>query len=134
MKRQTLSLKMVVARCLVTFQPVAVKQHSFLLNEIPADFMVTADEKILSSLVFSIFNGVVGSTWNSCIRVSAKKFGGIVLLKFRNRNREIAYDTNRNGQHIILLTEKLGASIFSSDSTLKTGALTLSFPTISNVA
>ena len=126
METKFTSLYKLIARQLAVFQPLAVRQSSFIVNEVPADFRIMADEKTLSSLVHSMLSSVVSHSRNSCIRVSVKQFGNIILLKFRERKGEIVFDMNRT--NVMALTEKLGACIFMNDGRKKTNMLTLSFP------
>lgn len=123
-------LHKMIARHLAVFQPLAVKQNSFIVNEVPADFRIMADEKVLSSLVHSMLSSVVAGSRNSCIRVSIKQFGNIILLKFRDRSGEIVFDMHcgQNKINVISLAEKIGGSVFMNDSRKKTDMLTLSFP------
>lgn len=134
METQLISLKRMVSNFLIALQPLAARQSSFFINEVSEDFMIAVDKKELSSLLHFMLSSVVAHSRNSCIRISAKQYGNVALVKFRDQNEEMIYDMSRSRQQVISLTEKLGACIMSNNNNRKTGALTLSFPNVLNVA
>jgi signal transduction histidine kinase len=106
-----LSLKKLVSQILTHFQPAAVRHRSFLLNEIPDNFLVNADENILTSVIGSLFSAVINKSKNACIRVSAKTYNNIVVVNVRDSNNSITIRIPKELEEAQPLAEQLGGCI-----------------------
>ncbi len=65
------------------FKPEVTSNKSVFINEIPAHLELVADKQLLSSVLNKLFSVVASYTKDSCIRLSAKKYGNTVLIKLK---------------------------------------------------
>jgi hypothetical protein len=73
-------------RMLNHFLPVASMQHNLLVNEVPAELCIQSDRKLAASVLHAMVSGIVTQVENSCIRLSAKIFDGMILLSVTDGN------------------------------------------------
>src|SRR5258706_16054001 len=126
---KTICLNRLVARLLVSFQPVAVLQKSFIVNDIPAGFQVNADKGDLLSVISYLLSSVIRKSPNSCIRVSAKRYNNIVLLRLKETNTNINHTRTfeYNWQQVNHFAEKLGGCIVVNELLKTSPTVTFSF-------
>ena len=60
-----------VSRLITSLQPSAVKRNNILLNDIPRDLSVMADENTLAYVLSNLVNSAVSTTENRCIHIEA---------------------------------------------------------------
>src|SRR5262245_23557041 len=83
----TLALQTIVNRISAGSVSAATRKQSFIVNDIPADIQVNTDEQMLATVFGGLLNTVINYTENCCIRVSAKLYGGIVLISLKEIHR-----------------------------------------------
>lgn len=67
--------------CLVnTLQPKATSNKSFFINEIPEQLPLAADRQMLASVLGGLLSAIAYNTKDSCIRLTAKTYGNVVLV------------------------------------------------------
>jgi signal transduction histidine kinase len=85
---ENVSLHHLVDRLMVSFIPLAVSKHSFIINDIDARLNVQADEQVLAFIVGNMMINVINSSRSACIRIEAiKKPNGIQLRISNNGTR-----------------------------------------------
>ena len=83
------SLHHLVDRLMDSFLPLAVSKHSFIINDIDADFKVQADEQELAFVVGNMMISAIKHSKAACIRIDViRKYNGIQL---RIRNNGACY-------------------------------------------
>ena len=60
---------------------VAVMQKCFTLNDVPCGFYETTDENMRAIEINSLFEPVIRTTRDSCIKITAKRFNNIYTAK-----------------------------------------------------
>jgi glucose-6-phosphate-specific signal transduction histidine kinase len=121
-------LKQIINSLLLSYQPVAVKQNSFFVNEIPAEIAVETDKNTLITLLGSLFYVVARSSRNTCIRISARVYENVLLLYVKDNSSASNYNTISSLQHLQLLAEKLGGFFHLSGYDSKTTSIAFSLP------
>lgn len=124
---QTVSLNRLVAELIAQLQPLAVKQHSFILNDVPGDFHVKSDRSTLTMIMAALLNRVIGRTFKSCIHVSVKRINHIILIRVKASNSLDSHPPQQFWQKINQLAATIGGCIIENDLRKK-GTITLSFP------
>ncbi|MFI5133907.1 MAG: hypothetical protein ACHQEB_06195 [Chitinophagales bacterium] len=131
---RTIALDRMVTRLLPRFQPAAVRQKSFIINDVPPDFYVDTDKEILAAAISSLFVSFISRTHNSCIRVTAKRYNNIVLLRLKDANTGFTSVSDYNWQEARSLAAKLGGCVIIDDMYQKSATITLSFRCEANAA
>ncbi|HEY6505534.1 MAG TPA: hypothetical protein VIZ28_16280 [Chitinophagaceae bacterium] len=70
----------------------AAHNKSFIINDVPEDILIGADENLLASVLDNLMSEVIMHTENGCIRITAKLFGNVVLLHVKN-DGSLNYDS-----------------------------------------
>lgn len=97
---------------LVTGELDAVLQkESFIVNEVPGELVIAADEHMLARVLRGLLHTVVSNARNSCIRVAAKVYGDIVLVHVRDTRRADTKTITERLDEIQLLAEKVGGCV-----------------------
>ena len=121
-------LKQIINFLLLSYQPVAVKQNSFFVNEITPEVIVETDKEVLITLLGSLFYIMARCSRNTCIRISAKVYDHAMLLYVKDSNSANNYSVLSNLQHLQLLAEKLGGIFHLSGQDNKTTSIAFSLP------
>src|SRR5687767_10446598 len=64
--------------------PMAVHNKNFIINNIPVDLQLQANDSIVTSVLSKLFTTVIRHTQNSGIMISAKVYGMVVLVQVRS--------------------------------------------------
>jgi len=97
---------------LVTGELSAVLQkESFIVNEVPGELVIAADEKMLAGVLKGLLHIVVSNAKNSCIRVAAKVYGDIVLVHVRDTRRSDNRTIMQRMEEIQTLAGKVGGCV-----------------------
>lgn len=127
------SLNRLVARLVAQMQPIAVKQQSFILNDVPGDFHVKADSNTLTMIVAALLNWVIGRTYKSCIRVSVKQINNTILIRVKDPSSLTNHSSEPFWQEMNLLAAKIGGCIIENEIRKKS-TITLSFAALKEAA
>jgi len=65
------SIHQLVSKLITSLQPLAVKRNNILLNDIPRDLSVNADQNTIAYVLSELVNSAVNSTENECIHIEA---------------------------------------------------------------
>ena len=76
------SLYNLVSKLITSLQPLAVRRNNILLNDIPKDFSVSADQNTLAYVLSQLANNAVSSTENQCIYIQAVRQDDNSVLTF----------------------------------------------------
>ncbi|MEJ0101814.1 MAG: hypothetical protein WDO19_04285 [Bacteroidota bacterium] len=68
--------------------PSAISRNSFIINDIPAETNLFADESLVAHILSSLLNNTVGSSHNGCIRVSAKQEDNHIIISVKDNNND----------------------------------------------
>lgn len=65
-------------------QPLAIKRHNIILNGIPKEMVIEAEETTLASVLRSLICNAINSMRNACIHIVALYQGGQVSFSCSN--------------------------------------------------
>ena len=88
--------------------PAAVRKNNFIINDIPKNFVIDADEQIIASLLKGFVEEGITSSSNNCIRIGANCSGNFVVLCIKETNHASHYNQLQNLQSQI---ESVGGHI-----------------------
>lgn len=83
---QVSNLNDVVDRVVKTLLPKASENKSFFVNDIPDHFQLGKDAHVIASVLGGLLSTVVSCAKDSCIWLSAKLYGNVVLVHVKNSN------------------------------------------------
>ena len=107
----TFYIKPVISQLLRSYQPVAVRQQSFFINDVPGDIAITADKNIFCTLLGSVLYMAGRCRRNTCIRVGANISNGIIWISIKDSSVLKSYTMLLGFEHLHLLAGKLGGNI-----------------------
>ena len=67
-----------------TFIPTASSNKSFFVNDIPARLPLATNQQMLASVLSGLLSAIVTHAKDSCIRLSAKIYGNVVLVQVKD--------------------------------------------------
>jgi hypothetical protein len=83
---QRTNLNDTVDRVVKTLLPKASKNKNFFVNDIPDHFQLGKDAHVIASVLGGLLSTVVSYAKDSCIWLSAKLYGDVVLVHVKNSN------------------------------------------------
>jgi hypothetical protein len=128
------SLHHLVENITSSHSPAAQKNKSFFINDVPAGIEVTSDEDLLASVLSGLMNIVVNHTQNSCIRITAKSYGNVVLLHVKDDGC-VSYDSiSQTLSRMQSMAEKLGGYVGFTSYRNKLTTIAFSFLNQTSIA
>ena len=79
-----MSLHHLVNRLSESLEPAVRRNKNLILNNIQEDICPEINENMVASVLSRLMNLVILHTENSCIRISAKTFGNVVLIHVKD--------------------------------------------------
>jgi len=131
---KTICLNSLVEQLVSQFQSLALRQGSFVVNNVAADFYVSTDKNNLATVISSLLSSVISGGRDSCIRVSAKRFNNIILFHLQDSNSAFTKDADRDWHEVNMLAGKLGGCIIEDEVRKKHATITFSFRSLANAA
>lgn len=122
------NLHRLVGLAVGNLMPTAVQKNSFIVNEVPREFLIVTDENLLASILDSLLSIVVNYSKHSCIRISAKEYDDIIFVSVRENGSFSSYADNGNLEHVKLLAKKMNGSVSFEKEEEKFTTILLSFP------
>jgi len=109
--RVKISLHKLVSELTQSLLPAMVKRRSLVLNEIPRDLFIVADENMMAYVLWSLLNGVLQSTQNECIHIEALTVSDHLLIRIKDAGTYFHHAISRQYRQVQQVAEKLGGSI-----------------------
>lgn len=120
-----------LTNCLVnTLQPKATSNKSFFINEIPEQLPLAADRQMLTSVLNGLFSIVVSNTKDSCIRLTAKSYGNVVLVQVKESPNLNINAIESEVRKLQPLAEKMRGSVSVTSQRKKLTTITFGFPNL----
>ena len=112
----------------------AVEKNSFIVNEVPHEFQIANNEKLLASILESLLATVVNISAGSCIRVRAKEYDDIMFLSVRDNSSLESYTANDKLEEVQVLARKINGSIRVERIDNKFTTISVTFPNLPKAA
>jgi len=133
-QQEGITLQTLVSRLVAGIVPVAVRGNNFLVNDIPAGLQVHADAAMVTTVLDNLFTSIVPYVQNSCIRITAKVYGNVVLVQLRDHTGINSYFIEQHLTASQPMAEKMGGYIGVTSQRDKETTIVFSFPNIRAVA
>lgn len=105
------TLHHLVDRLANSLAPAAKRNRNHIINNIQADICSHVDENMVAGVLSRLLSAVIMHTENSCIRISAKTFGNVVLIHVKDDGC-LSYDSiAHNLNEMQSLAEKAGGFV-----------------------
>ena len=130
----TKNLHQLVSVAIGDLMPTAVQRNSFIVNEIPREFQIASDEKILATVLNSLLGGVVSHTKHSCIRIKAKEYEDVIFVSVKDNSVFSKYADIGNLKQVQLLAKEMNGSVIIRKIEDKFTSILLSFPNFPKAA
>lgn len=122
------NLHNLVNRLAGNYLPLAVNNHSFFVNDVPADLPVENNGQRIASVISRMLSIVASHVKNTCIRLSAKKYGHITILEIQESGTINSYALASDLQVVHLLAEHIGGRLSISIPKPDNTTISFSFP------
>lgn len=90
--------------------PLAVHNRNYVVNNVPADLQIQANDSIISSVLNKLFQTTLRHTQNSVMLISAKVYGHVVLVQVKSKGN-ISPALPEDISHASLKAQKTGGVI-----------------------
>jgi signal transduction histidine kinase len=92
-----ISVHQVVSQLITSLQPLAVKRNNILLNDIPRELSVSADQNTLAYVLSQLVNSAVNSTENHCIHIEAVLTDDHMMIRVKDLDTHIYHTMEISG-------------------------------------
>ena len=107
----TIYMHKLVSGLVQSLMPLTVGRRNLVLNEIPGDLRVMADESMLAYVLWTLINSVVQSTQDKCIHVEALKVDRHMMIRIRGAGTYFYHSIAREYRQVQHVAQKLGGSV-----------------------
>src|ERR1700720_4787797 len=84
-----ISIHQLVSQLITSLQPLAVRRNNILLNDIPRELLVSADQNTLAYVLSQLVNSAVNSTENQCIHIEAILTDDHMMIRVKDLDTHI---------------------------------------------
>jgi hypothetical protein len=133
-QQEGVALQKLVSHLVAGIVPAAVHRNNFLVNDIPGGLMVQANAERVTAVLTSLFNSILPYVENSCIRITAKVFGNVVLVQLRDHTGINSYFIEQHITEFLPMAEKIGGYIGITSQRDKETTIVFSFLNMRAVA
>lgn len=120
-------LHQMVSRISANAIPSATRRHSFIINDVPNELKVSADEHMLATVFGSLLNTIVTHTENCCIRIYARLYGRVALIHLKESHNVNSSAFNGSIRQVQRLAEKIGGTVSINSDRNKATTVVLTF-------
>jgi glucose-6-phosphate-specific signal transduction histidine kinase len=124
------TLSQLVGRIAGDYLPMAVRNKSFFVNEVPVDMPVDHNREWIASVISGLLSAVVMHAKDTCIRLSARKYGHVMVLEIQESGCISSYAMACGLQDVQSLAEKIGGSLSISIQKPASTRIAFSFPNL----
>ena len=101
----------VVDQLVKTFTAKAGSNKSFFVNEIPGHLQLGRDPQVIASVLGRLLSTVVSYAKDSCIRLSAKVYGNVILVRVKSSCGLNINESQSQLQLLLPLAERMRGAI-----------------------
>lgn len=121
-------LREITDHLISVFANKAGLKGSFFINDVPGDLPVHSDRQTVTSVLTGVLSALVLNSRDSCIRMSAKVYGQVVLLKVKDSNSSDIDGIETEISKFKPLAEKMRGSVHVTNYRKKLTTVTFGFP------
>lgn len=122
-------LQLLIDKLIKTLLPLAVRNNSFIVNDVSPGLTISGDENAVSSVINGLLRSVINNARESCIRISAQElYGKTIILSVKDNNSFNTYAVACSLQDVVPLAQKIGGRLDISSQRQKVTTVALRFP------
>lgn len=123
-----LSLQQLVNRFVSSSQEMAFRNNVIVVNELPGNLIITADENKVVPVIDELLTAVVLNGKNTNIHVSADRYRDIIILNIQDRNNNNGYALAFSIMSVEQQAAAAGGSLTIDGKQKKVATISFSFP------
>jgi hypothetical protein len=128
---QSVSTLQQLVGCLMTsFIPVANRNNNHFENDIPDDVYIDTDMELVATVLSGLLGAVTKNAKDSCIRLSAKIYGHVILVHVKDYNSVNYFPVENRLQQLQSLAEKIGGAVGVTSQRHNVTTFAFSFPNV----
>jgi len=108
--------------------PSALRNKSFIVNDVPAEFNIVADENMLATVLSRLLYSLVNHSENSCIRITANEYDDIIFVHMKSTRGFDNNSIDSDLQQAQSYAKKMNGNIGLSREEGKVTGISFSFP------
>jgi glucose-6-phosphate-specific signal transduction histidine kinase len=124
------NLKELTSNLAEKFLPLAVNNNSFFINDVDKNIVIDYNQEWVSSVISGLMVAVVRHAKDTCIRLSAKKFGHVIVFEIEESGCISSYAMACGLQDVQSLAAKIGGSLSISIQKPQNTTIAFSFPNL----
>jgi hypothetical protein len=128
------NLKQLVDQLTGSYAQVASRNHCFFVNNIPGDLSLDHNREWIASVISGLLSTVTGHATNTCIQLSARRHGHIIVFNIEESGNTNSYNMAGELKQAFLLAEKIGGCLSISVPVMANTTISFSFPNLPLVA
>ncbi|SRR5260221_8943176 len=91
--------------------PSAISRNSFIVNDIPDETSLYADENLVAHILSNLLNNTVGSSHHGCIRVSATQEDNYITISVKDNNNDYSRFISGKMTKVKPVVNKIGGDL-----------------------
>lgn len=123
-------LREIVDHLVTSFSFKATSNKNFFVNEIPGHLQLSADPQRIAAVLSGLLSAVVSCAKDSCIRLSAKIYGNIILVQVKDSSSFNSHAIESQVQKLQPLAEKMKGSVGVTSKRNSVTTITFGFPNL----
>ncbi len=123
------TLAQLAGRVTGSFLPVSRNPHLFI-NEIPEDLPINYNCEWVASVISSLLTSVYIHTKDNCLRLSARKYGYIIVFEVHKPGYLNVEPLKSNLAQLQTMAEKIGGCINIGNDPVNGAVISFSFPNL----
>lgn len=134
-KNDSVFLHQIIEQFVKALLPVAVRNSSFIINDIPQHLCISGDASTLTTAIKGLLRSVVFNARETCIRISAKDlYSNTSVISVRDSNSFNTFAVACGLQDVLPLAQKLGGDIDIINEKQHITTIAFRFPLIQKTA
>jgi len=113
-----------------SFGPLAARNKSVILNDIPDHLYIDTDPDIIAAVLSGLLSAVIRNAKESCIRLSAKIYTNVILVHIKDYNSLNFCPIENSLQQLQPMAEKVGGSVSVTSQRHNVATFAFSFPNL----
>ena len=128
-----ISLQLLVNRLVNSLPDNFIHNKISIVNEVPRNLQMIADEKKLTPVITELLTTVVANARNSHIHISADRYSDVLTLNIQDRNNNNGYALDFSIMAMKQQANELGGSLSIEGKQQRVATVSFSFPNHSDI-
>jgi hypothetical protein len=123
----SINLHQLIGKLISTYQPIAVSQKSFFVNEVSPTLIADTNQEVLANLLNSVVYFVARCCNEACISIYASTYDDRVAVNLKDTSNQSSYAVLYEFQHLQLLAKQIGGFLEINNYRNKETIITFNF-------